>query len=345
MNSLSKKNKDIVSTWSSNLKPLYLLGPSGCGKSTLAEELLQGHHIIRITREHIKYKQDIAYYVNDTLQRKNVLMMMSQDTGYKALLLDDIHVFVKHDKSALKKLVQIIKTLGSKYKIICCSHKSNDKLIQSIVKMSYVLDLTPETPTVLQLTSDKNYSLKELIQLIQQKTSIYDLFRYSYSEYSITSLNFLENIPSLLISLKPSLLFDIFKSICIGDYIEYKYIHLNLDMDTRVFYSCIYPFIKSRIHLQIPKYYHYKYNSYISRSMIQIHNQSIIQSTPINYLQIVLECYEYFSKPYKQMISYTPGLPINMKTLEKQLKLFNYLYNKQFTRKQLNKIFKEVYEC
>ena len=351
MNSLSVKTKELLNQWSHDT-PLYLMGPSGSGKSEIAQSLLQQHHIIHITREHIKFKKDISKYIQDSLFRKNVLMMMATTSSIhdrKALLIDDIQVFVKHDKPSLKKIITLIKQCSPTYKIICCGHPTNDKSVQSLRKMCYTVDLTPKTSL---LFTENQPSLKDILNKVCFQTPVSELFRLCSSEYSITSLNLLENYPTLVTYISPQQAFQIYTSICYGDNMEYKYIHTNLDMDLRIFYSCILPLIhiKQNLHTKHTKHTkqtsHYKYNSYISRSMIQIHNQTLLKQSNIDYLQLIQKFYQYYSSPYPLSLSfdelYHPEFILT--TLEKQLKLYNYLYHKQFTRKQLNKIYKEVYE-
>ena len=344
MNSLPPKTRELLTQWSQE-KPLYLMGPSGSGKSEIAQHLLQQHHIIHITREHIKFTKDIAKYIEDSLFRKNVLMMMATTSSVndmKALLIDDIQVFVKHDKPSLKKMITLIKQCSSTYKIICCGHPTNDKSVQSLLKMCYTVDITP----VMSLPVTNNQpSLKRILDTVSTEYSLPELFRLCSSEYSITSLNLLENYPSLIKRISPHQLASIYTSICYGDNMEYKYIHTNLDMDLRIFYACVAPLIHIRHNLHTKPHNQHKYNSYISRSMIQIHNQTLLKQSSINYLQLIQKFYQYHSSPYPVSLSFDEIYHADfiITTLEKQLKLYNYLYHKQFTRKQLNKIYKEVY--
>ena len=195
-------------------KPLYLIGPSGSGKSEIAQHLLQQHHIIHITREHIKFTKDIAKYIEDSLFRKNVLMMMATTSSVndmKALLIDDIQVFVKHDKPSLKKMITLIKQCSATYKIICCGHPTNDKSVQSLLKMCYTVDITPVTRLPVtnnqpSLKSDSRHSIYRILVTL--------LFRLCSSEYSITSLNLLENYPTVVKRISPHKLASIYTSIC-----------------------------------------------------------------------------------------------------------------------------------
>ena len=154
------------------------------GKSEIAQHLLQQHHIIHITREHIKFTKDIAKYIEDSLFRKNVLMMMATTSSVndmKALLIDDIQVFVKHDKPSLKKMITLIKQCSATYKMICCGHPTNDKSVQSLLKMCYTVDITPVTR--LPVTNNQPITQKDSRHSIY-RISLPELFRLCSSEYS-----------------------------------------------------------------------------------------------------------------------------------------------------------------
>ena len=82
---LTSSQKNIIQIWLSKKdKPLFITGINGCGKTTLANELLKEYHIVHINSEHIKYNCDIANHINNSLLRKDILMMCS-DKHYKAL--------------------------------------------------------------------------------------------------------------------------------------------------------------------------------------------------------------------------------------------------------------------
>tara|TARA_B100002019_G_C21022986_1_gene475811 strand:- start:184 stop:513 length:330 start_codon:yes stop_codon:yes gene_type:complete len=90
-----------------------------------------------------------------------------------------------------------------------------------------------------------------------------------------------------------------------------------------------------------------KYNTYISRSIIQIHNQTILKGETVIYLSILKDIYNYISN-YNTDVSIDKintklrSQMIDLKTLEKQIKVFNYYYNKEFTKKQFSKVCKQL---
>ena len=112
-----------------------------------------------------------------------------------------------------------------------------------------------------------------------------------------------------------------------------------------MFYSCVLPlFYIKQTPLQLTKI---KYNTYISRSIIQIHNQSILRGKTTIYLSLVKDIYNYISN-YQNKITIDDidkkirEQLIDLKTLEKQIKVFNYYYKKELTKKQFTKVCKQL---
>ena len=380
INSLSKTDNETIKLWKQKKdKPLFITGEDGTGKSYYANELLKGYHIVTITCEHIKLGGDITDYIRNSLLKKNVLMMISGANQYKALLIDDVQLFSKYDKSSLQKIVTLIKTITTeKHPIILICNYKTDKIINSVCKLSYVVTMkfsmlkykkilnkvdsqyilkSDKNLNSLKNTihvnsnslTDKNYDINDII--LKSKTcNLTDLFRICSADYSILSLNILENLPYIIKNINPSLLYSIYKTICIDDYIEYKYLYLNLNLDTRIFYACINPLLKIKNKISLPKNYTFKYNSYISKSMIQIHNQTILNESSINYLELLHNVYNfhYLQNIDKNALKTTIHNDLlnqhfNQTILEKQLKVFNYYYHKSVTKKSLIKILKELY--
>ena len=126
-----------------------------------------------------------------------------------------------------------------------------------------------------------------------------------------------------------------------GDFIESKYIDKDIDIDTFVLFSCVLPrnYIYSCVSLN--KNYKFKYNSYISKSLIQIHNQSLLSS--IDYIDILDRIYNHQLKDIthdiKEKISFSE---FDRKVLDKQIKIYNYYFNKILTKKQVNKILRVI---
>jgi len=382
---LSKEDNHIINLWKQKKdKPLCIIGYDGCGKSYLANELLNKYHIVSVNSDHIKYSGNICSYITDSLYKQDIFMMLSNNIKYKSLMIDDLQLFSKYDKSSLLKLYDLVKTIDtSKHPIVLVCNKITEKTISLIYKISYVIEinfnlslyksileshtskLTKQSITYI-LQSNKNlhtllttinnfkdsnkdniYTLDATInKVLFTEYDITELIRLCSSEYSILSLNILENIPSILNKIDSSLLYTICKSICIDDYVEYKYMNLNLPIDLKIFYACVTPIKTSKYNL-VSTNNKLKYNSYISKSIIQIHNQTILKENIIDYFYILQELYNFKLNKNIDILKLKDNLTHTsfiQKTLEKQIKVFNYYYNKVFTKKQVNKILKEVYE-
>ncbi len=379
---LSNKDNKLLLKWKETKdKPLFIKGYDGCGKTYIANKLLEDYHLITIASDYIKHGKDITQYLDSCIRKKDIFMMISNNNHYKALLIDDLQFFSQHDKLTMSKIYKYIQTMNLSLNpvIFVCNH-IEDKCIKSIKQNSYVIEIkynydvykdilikhkmnlktinnvlkkTKNINTILSLgnsfkklnndiTDPLDITLKNIVNK-QYSTS--DLLRICSSEYSVLSLNLIENIPTMMNVYKPSLLYQTYRYICIDDYIEYKYISYNLNIYTRVFYSCLLPlYCLKQVPLQLKTI---KYNTYISRSIIQIHNQNILKGDTKLYLSLLKYMYDYISN-YKTTITineirgYIKQNDINTKTLEKQIKVFNYYYKKEFNKKQYVKLIKEI---
>jgi len=368
---LSSTDNDKLNNWIKYKdKPLFITGYDGCGKTYWANKLLKDYHIININSEHIKFSKDITEYLESSLFKKDIFMMISSNNEYKALLIDDIQLFIQSDKSTLSKIYKFVQTINKKYPIIFICNETEDKCCKSMKLISYVIEIkfsqkhyhdilcdkfdndkinsfikqTKNLNTIIstagnfdEINKDKEEPVDVTLHNILTKDySITDIIRFCSSDYTVISLNILENIPYLIKLLNYNNLYDSYKSVIYDDYIEYKYIQNNIDVDVRIFYSCVYPLltIKSFIN-NIVKL---KYNKYISRSIIQIHNQTILRDETELYLGII-------NSMYKSLTNADINInlnDVNLKTLEKQMKVFNYYYNKNMNKKQFTKIIKNL---
>ena len=104
-------------------KPYLIYGGPGSGKTHLALELLKDTILLRIDTNALKDIKDIKNYILDRLKKRNVTLMFSESNEQRGLLIDDIHVFYKYDKSSYKSVIEFIreeKYYKSKIILTCC---------------------------------------------------------------------------------------------------------------------------------------------------------------------------------------------------------------------------------
>ena len=346
--SLSTIHTKIVDSWLSNKdKPLFIRGCNRVGKSCLSKYLLRKHYIVEINSDFLKNK-DIEDHIKESLFKKNILMMCS-DNQYKALLLDDIQLFAAYDKISLKKIYNLLKKLDySKYPTIIVSNFVSQKYINMLSSISYNISVNYINKHI-NITNhygdkDINYTMNDKIDILfTKKYTIEHVFRFFASEYNIIALNLLENVPSVIKKDYLSTIYSIYETICMGDYIECKYLDKNIDIDILLFFLCVKPYFHIKCNA-VSENYEYKYNSYIGRSIIQIHNQSI-SNTNIDYISLLHTLYKYdvlLNIDISGITSILSQSNFDIKVLEKQIKLFNYYYGKIMTKKQLKKILKSI---
>ena len=112
----------------------------------------------------------------------------------------------------------------------------NDK-INSFIKQTKNLNTIISTAGNFdEIKKDKEEAVDVTLHNILTKYyGITDIIRLCSSDYTVISLNILENIPYLIKSLNYNILYDSYKSVIYDDYIEYKYIQYNIDVDVSIF--------------------------------------------------------------------------------------------------------------
>ena len=106
---LKKDQLKIIDFFHTLRQPLLIYGDPGTGKTTLALELLKDTILLRIDTILLKNNKDIKEYITDALQKRNVTIMFSEKRESRGLLLDDIHIYYKYDKSSYKSMIEFIK--------------------------------------------------------------------------------------------------------------------------------------------------------------------------------------------------------------------------------------------
>ena len=359
--SLSTINKKTINLWKNNKdKLLFIIGDSYSGKTTLARDLLKDYHIIELNTDLDKCKGCIKEYIHSTLYRKDIFMMLQTNKNYKALLIDDLHLFNKYDKKSLSRLNDTFKTNNYvNHPIIVTCDTTTSKIINLIKSTAYIVLLPSKTKlskTKLCKHSISDnpilYSTNDIQKInFTKELSIKEAVRIFTSENQMISLNILENVSSMVYKKDLiSILSKIYESICISDNLESTYYtnHENA-IQHITFNSCVIPY---KILVNNKKNNStLKYNSYISKSLIQIHNQTLVSSLPKLLFTDDIIFYIYLLNYYstKGGITIYHWLSIihkinkiDIKILEKQLKVFNYYYKTNVTRNKLTKILNSI---
>jgi len=372
---LSTKSRETVSQWKKKCsKPLFICGSPGTGKTTLAKHLLEDYHIIHVDSDLHKCKGCFKGFIHDSLYKKDVFMMLQDSNHYKALVIDDLQLFIKYDKGNMSKLLDVLKHNNYNYHpiIVICDYTIN-KTIKLIRNLSFVIDHryslsfykkimnTTQIDTwdihslqsqIIKGYKDKRYDPTVILEeVFSRDISISDSMRIFSSDHTVVSLNLLENAPSLIYKEDlTDVLHSVYMSLCKGDSTETRYINqYDRVSNYLILMNCVIPY-KYIIQRRKPKI-SYKYNSYISKSLIQIHNQNVLAS--INRLLFIddVMCYLFIINLYRLAPSQTlyhwiscihKVNRIDTKALEKQLKVFTYYYDKELTKNKLTKILKSI---
>mgnify|MGYP001192076319 CR=1 FL=1 len=290
-----------VDEWKQNKqKPLIIFGRSGSGKSTLAQKLLDGYNLIRVSPENIE-NINIEEYILSSIGRKDIMQMFSTSIG-KALYIDDFQLF----KTAVQsKLVSIIR--DCKIPSVIVTTKIN-RSIDSLKKFSFFVEIAPSINDIIQIvcaTMDPGMNKTQLANFIRDchlnlniiflhlsvqknntdhkertenitkelmNTQSYSDY-YSLSEYNTVGFNLLHDLSRYM---DHDRIVDVYDSIILGGLVESFPQNDSLYYDLLILHNVIFPH-KIISEYRNNKTYSYKYNNYLSRSMICVHQNNIHQ--------------------------------------------------------------------
>ena len=301
----SKKLNQILNTWSKSI-PLIIYGQEGSGKTTIALEILKGYNLVKVVPENID-NINIEEYILSSIGRKDVLQMFDKSKG-KALYIEDFHLFknniqtkliniIKKCKiptvivlSKLSRSIDLIKknslsfelkyTNGELIKIIkknVQTSLSNKELIKFIRDCHYNLNTILLHLNVIKNNTDHREKTENVTQYLMNNNNYSDYNDYfSIHEYNTVGLNFLTELEKYIKRDMMNILPTIYENILKGGLVESTMMNDSIYYDLLVIYNVICPH-RTMTKIRNSKKYEYKYNNYLSKSMICIHQNNIHQ--------------------------------------------------------------------
>jgi len=284
-------------------KPLIIYGEPGSGKTTLALNLLEGYNLVKIMPENIE-NINIEEYILSSIGRKDVLQMFSNSKG-KALYIEDFHIFKNNVQTKIINILKICpipvvlitSKLGRgieilkkhslyfelKYtnteiiKIIKKNVKTklnNEQLILFSKECHSNLNIVILHLNVLKNDTDYRQKIACMTELLMNNKSSCDFG--SVHEYNTIGLNFLTDLHNHLVEERlPETLPRVYDTILQGGIVESTMLNDSIYYNLLIIYNVISPHAIIRDNRNETKYI-YKYNNYLSKQMICIHQNNIL---------------------------------------------------------------------
>jgi hypothetical protein len=292
--------KKTINDWNKTKdKPLMIYGVEGCGKTTLARSLLIDYNIIYVAPENIE-NINIEEFIHASVSRKDILQLLSKSPG-KAFLIDDFHLFKVPMQS---KLVDIFRTC--KIPLIIVSSRTS-RTTEKLLNFSYLIELRYTNKEILNIirknviTDMKDAELLRFVDNCQSNLNIIFLhihvkqnntdrkgkteqlteelmnnkFSHDYfeiAEYNTVGFNFLTDIYKYI---DKECIHEVYESIICGGIIESGLLNDSIHYDLLIIYNVICPHKIITDNRNSVKYL-YKYNNYLSKSMICVHQHNIL---------------------------------------------------------------------
>ena len=176
-------NHKLADTWINGkykIKPLLIYGNPGTGKTSIAKHILKDRTIVHITSDLCKTNIDFEGYLKLSLYKKSITMMFSDNSIYKALIIDDLTIIQTSDKKLYKSILVFSKNKVNNNPIIYIFDKINHKSLINLRKNSFQMNIS--------------YSKNDLIMIIKKYLSKMKLNNGSIDELIQNSNYNLHNI-------------------------------------------------------------------------------------------------------------------------------------------------------
>lgn len=302
-------------------KPLFIYDKGKLDKTKLGKEILKNYQLNIINSYDIKRKNITDDIVN-TISKKNITLMFNhkKERGY---IIDDLEVFQKMDKKNYKEIINFLKKKsyrGCKIIVIFNEILYKKKELNNIDSINLYLggDISIQKS---QKTIDNRPILKNLLE---NKKNIQELIDFNLGDENVFLLNLLENI------------YAIVGKECLNDIYEMYIYYDSFELFTTQYhiwelkeYSkniiMRYIYINSIYKSDSVSYEtlnNFKYNSYISKSILSVSLNSKLEMN--SYIAIYICLYMINKRNKKEYEKYLENVP--KKTLQKLKKIYSDNY-------------------